>query len=1262
MRAVSLFLVFFLGVHTLGPVRGFGPRLAFADSNPPPLPVAEDPLSAQTEGQHPEISVNVDTRDGHLTVSVVDNWGPGKTPFLYRTYNSTTPATETSAAGAWQLNQVLEIRNVTETALQLREPDGSLSTYTKTGTRVVGTDTYYIYSKEVGTYSTIETIVNTVCTPGDAECELSWSGVYVQYLPKGATRRFVATGAGGPVPPPSAGIVEARDANGNVTTYVWSAPIPPVPGYLQTVTDPIGRVTTYGYETSWCEPGGGPCHKRVKTITDSYGRVVTFTYGGGQLTSSQNAAGAVTTYAQPGLSLTSVTNALGRSYTFTWLTTGGILRIWKVTAPDTKVTTYAYVALPPNWNVTQTTVTDARNNATIYRFNSSGDVTSVTDALNGLTSYTYDTHHNVTQVTNARGIITTYQYNGRNKVTRVVQNVGGLALTTTLTWDSNDNLLSVTNTRGIITAYQYNATHNLTSVTKAQGTPAQSLTQYTYTTWGGVASVIDPRGKTTIFAYDTRRRLTTVDPPAGGNTTYVYNTLDDRTSMTNGNGRTWTFTYDTARNLLTETDPRSNRTSSLYDAVGNRTRVTDPRNFPTNFTYDTRDRITTITDPLSQSTTYLYDAVGNLTRITNARGYATNFAYDALNRLSSVTDALGRATTYQYDAVGNRTQMVDRKGQTFTYTNDAVDRLTQVQVGSTVFSYTYDAAGNRLTLTDGTGTTTFQYDELDRLTRMTYPDTKAVIYTYDAASNRLSLTNPANVLFTYVYDDANRLTQIRQGGRTWALNYDAAGNRTSLLHPNGARINYTYLTNNWLATITHKQAGGVTFETLTYGYDANGNRTTLTDATGTTAFGYDELNRLTSGAYPGGYGTWSWTYDAVGNRFIQNSPSGQTTYGYDANNRLTQAGSTTYSYDNNGNLTSISGGTSFTYDAHNRMSQANFPGGLVVQYTYNGDGLKIRRIEGAATTRYYCDGIRPIYEAKADGSRNADLERDIFGNLLARQDAAGTRYYYHHDGLGSMVGLTESSGVVAAQRWYDAWGNSRASSGSAPGNYRFTGAELDPTSGLYHMGARFYDPTIGRWLSEDPVQDRHFRPAALNFYSYAFANPVRLIDPSGMEPPSGPTPEGIERAAAALQEFINANVDLQSLVEMMLARGIMRITVGGQSISLAQLQQLTIRAPTRADIARMYVNAAILAGAAVVFGLGGIGLIITAPPLWAAIGVQAIMFAGITGYWGYATAAHATMLDIQYYGGNVFWNDLSPGTQHFIISLGLPHPPRPPSP
>lgn len=336
------------------------------------------------------------------------------------------------------------------------------------------------------------------------EAETHWSGLFTQYLPKGATRKFQGS-ATIDVPPAWAGVTEGKDANGNITTFAWSAPSSGLSlSYVQIVTDPIGRVTTYGYENTWCEPYGevaAQCdwHKRVKTITDPWGRVVTFTYdvvgANASLVQAQNAAGAITAY-NVGAQLTRVQNARAYAYTFTWGTTGNNTnRITTVSAPDGTVTTYTYTALPPDYKVTETRVTNARGFATVYRFSAAGDLTSVTDALGGVTSYAYDGRHNVTQVTNARGFRTTYQYNSRNRVTQVLQDAGGLALTTTLTWDSNDNLLSVTNPRGIVTAFQYNATHSLTSVTKAQGTPAQAVTQYTYTTWGGVASVIDPRGR-----------------------------------------------------------------------------------------------------------------------------------------------------------------------------------------------------------------------------------------------------------------------------------------------------------------------------------------------------------------------------------------------------------------------------------------------------------------------------------------------------------------------------------------------------------------------------------------------------------------------------------------------------------------------------------------------------------------------------------------------------------------------------------------------
>jgi RHS repeat-associated protein len=202
-----------------------------------------------------------------------------------------------------------------------------------------------------------------------------------------------------------------------------------------------------------------------------------------------------------------------------------------------------------------------------------------------------------------------------------------------------------------------------------------------------------------------------------------------------------------------------------------------------------------------------------------------------------------------------------------------------------------------------------------------------------------------------------------------------------------------------------------------------------------------------------------------------------------------------YTYDANGNLTGTTAGQSFTYDAFNRMTQAVGTGGTAT-YTYNGAGLKVQRVGPDGTTRYYYNGFRPIWETDGIGTMTAELDRDIFGNLLSRREASGIRRYYHPDGLGSTIGLTDEAGNVAATMLYDSWGQVRTSVGVGIGKYQFTGAEMDSATGLYHMGARFYDPSIGRWLSEDP-SDVGLR--GVNIYAYASMNPQITVDPSGLD-------------------------------------------------------------------------------------------------------------------------------------------------------------------
>ncbi len=110
---------------------------------------------------------------------------------------------------------------------------------------------------------------------------------------------------------------------------------------------------------------------------------------------------------------------------------------------------------------------------------------------------------------------------------------------------------------------------------------------------------------------------------------------------------------------------------------------------------------------------------------------------------------------------------------------------------------------------------------------------------------------------------------------------------------------------------------------------------------------------------------------------------------------------------------------------------------------------------------------------------------------LAREDSAGSRTYLHADGLGSLMKETDSAGAVTLTRNYDAFGNPEA--GSTSSGYAFTGREWDSEIELYFYRARYYDPRVGRFLSEDPIDS-----GGLNFFTYVADNPTNLRDPSGM--------------------------------------------------------------------------------------------------------------------------------------------------------------------
>ncbi|HQY57678.1 MAG: RHS repeat-associated core domain-containing protein [Nitrospira sp.] len=300
----------------------------------------------------------------------------------------------------------------------------------------------------------------------------------------------------------------------------------------------------------------------------------------------------------------------------------------------------------------------------------------------------------------------------------------------------------------------------------------------------------------------------------------------------------------------------------------------------------------------------------------------------------------------------------------------------------------------------------------------------------------------------------------------------------------------------------HLTATSTQINKADYVYNPVGNRTSLTDRRGNQAFGYDQLDRLTSASHPLLLDPQAFAYDAVGNR---------TTGGTVVNqgNQLTADANFAYQYDDNGNLTrktllATGNYSQYTYDAENRLTQVQeFAAGnptAITTSSYRYDGLE-RRIEKVAndqTKRYVYDGEDILLEY--DGS-NVLQSRYTHGPTADEPIAVtngGNTFFYHADGVGTVTELTDSVGVVAKAYVYDSYGTILEATGSLDQSYGYTGRELDQESGLYYYRARYYDPSNGRFLQKDPIG----LYGGINLYRYVRNNPPNGTDSSGLAPNS----------------------------------------------------------------------------------------------------------------------------------------------------------------
>ncbi|HCS73837.1 MAG TPA: hypothetical protein DIW17_08180 [Clostridiales bacterium] len=286
------------------------------------------------------------------------------------------------------------------------------------------------------------------------------------------------------------------------------------------------------------------------------------------------------------------------------------------------------------------------------------------------------------------------------------------------------------------------------------------------------------------------------------------------------------------------------------------------------------------------------------------------------------------------------------------------------------------------------------------------------------------------------------------------------------------------------------------------------------------SYTYDSIGRLTTAVE--GAKTTNYTYDKTGNRLTMSDGTDSFTYSYNQFNFLTEIKKngtvdSTFLYDARGNQISETtkkdfGGTlkdvtsSYTYDIGNRLIGTTIAAtGETTQNVsnhFNGDGQQIKQTVNRLVIKYYYDSASLLYTTDHNNVKGQEHILDPGGSIVASKRFDGAYenmyFFYNYDIRGSVTNIIKPDGTRVKGYEYDEFGNTNEVGESQFKNdVKFTGAVHDTSTGLYYMNARFYNPSSGRFLSQDSYSGNPQDPWTQHLYAYCGNNPINMIDPTG---------------------------------------------------------------------------------------------------------------------------------------------------------------------
>jgi len=547
------------------------------------------------------------------------------------------------------------------------------------------------------------------------------------------------------------------------------------------------------------------------------------------------------------------------------LTQGSTNKTWQVYASG-----YSTVSVDPAGGQQQ------------YTFDDKSRQTSFQDALGNVTQTVYDGQDHAVVIVSPLDEISQAVYDGNNNV---IQTIDPLNNTNQFFYDSQNNLIRSLDGSGNPSTFGYNPQFSLTGQTNGAG----DWVNYVFNSDGTLHTRTDSGGTTTYDGYDSYGQLNHITyPNALGTESFVNSPFGKITSHTDGRTFVTSFQYNNRLELTNTIAPTNLTTSVSYDAADNVASTTDARrNTATNTWSVTRHLLTTTLPTVAAGTpqlTKVYDNRDWLAYALDPLQAATIYTNNLAGWMISQTDPLRRTTTFGFDADGRQIAATNAAQEVTQQSWDARGKLIALTDGAQHTSLrAYDGAGNQVILTNRNGKIwKFQFDAANRLTNTITPLLRSMSQTWNHQGLLSSIIDPSNQPTYFHYDGKGRLTNRTDNLATTLYSFDANDNRTS--------VSESGLTNSWSYDAYNRISAykDVYGNLIQYHFDANGNLTNLVYPGGKNVYyTYDNDNHMTQVKDWSGRIT-TMNYDLAGRLTTLTRPNGTyRTLGYDSIGELT---------------------------------------------------------------------------------------------------------------------------------------------------------------------------------------------------------------------------------------------------------------------------------------------------------------------------------------------------------------------------------------